>query len=150
MAYTTCAGNATSALTAAEKELDRISQAISRSDDATRIRLLWYEVLTSAAGTGLAMGGLIAGVFGMNVSNGADLFDNTVNNLDVFGGVVCFIVLASFGLFALLILVLFSKQISRYLRKTCPSWKCLRLRKQLPRKAKIDEFRELSEHRNTL
>lgn len=56
--------------------LDLLNRGLHSRENHVRNRLLHFEVITSATSTGLAFGGVLAGVFGMNVSQQSWMFQD--------------------------------------------------------------------------
>ena len=68
-------GTITALLDMAEVQVEHANSALVNRENETRNRLLRFEVLTSATATGLGMGALISGIFGMNVSPEMSIFN---------------------------------------------------------------------------
>ena len=60
----------------AELHINLLNRGLTSRENYVRNRLLHFEVITSAASTGLAFGGVLAGIFGMNVSQQSKLFQD--------------------------------------------------------------------------
>ena len=87
-----------------------------------RNRLIRFEVLTSATGVGLAFGGVISGIFGMNVSPGAQMWDENASGTN-FDAIVASILFGSLVVTAIFVFLLYRVQTLRAIRQCCRRWK---------------------------
>ena len=72
-------GSTTAVLDRTELHVENARVAFDSRETAIRNSLLRYEIITSAVGVGLACGGVISGIFGMNVSPGFRVFEENAD-----------------------------------------------------------------------
>jgi len=61
-------------LESAQLHISLLGRGLTSRENHIRNRLLYFDVITSATSTGLAFGGVVAGIFGMNVSQQSWMF----------------------------------------------------------------------------
>ena len=113
-------GSVTALLDRASVTASNMEQALEGREFTIRNALLRYEILTSAVGTGLAFGGVLSGIFGMNVSPGLRLFADPdpqgAHFFSVISAIAIGVLLVS-GVFSYL---LYRKAIRKALRRAWP------------------------------